>query len=1073
MRRIVLLLLAVTGIIAADLPSAFADKPTWSPKPFGLGPRIPWTTSRVVGSPDPPPPFRVELAFPNLKETNPIYLKHEPGTNNFFLVHQARAWSGAGRIRRFKNEPDVAESELLWETDRLIYGLTFHPDYEQNGYVYVVHNGPLSAENKQNRISRFTVDRQPPYRFDPKSELVILEWDSNGHNGGDIGFGPDGYLYFPTGDGTSDSDTIDSGQDITNLLAIMVRIDVDHFDGDRPYSIPPDNPFLDVPGARPEAWAFGFRNPWRMAFDPQTGHLWVGNNGQDLWEQVFFVRRGDNFGWSVYEGSHPFQLGRRRGPAPIVKPAAEHHHSEFRSLTGGVVYYGSKLPDLNGTYVYGDFSTGRIWGVRHDGTQVTWNKELARTTLQITGFANSPDGDLLICDHGGGIYRMVPTPQETSQGEFPTRLSETGLFTSTAEHAVDPALVPYSVNAPQWADGAMQERWLALPGSSQIDVAGDKTFTLPEGTVLMKTLWLETEAGNPASRRRVETQLLTRQLGQWDGYSYVWNDEQTDAELVPALGHDRVLTIKDAREESGVRQQRWRFASRTECMACHSRAATFVLGFKTLQLNKQHDYGVVIDEQLRTLEHTGIFRVSWLSHIDEMLAREKRVRGMLFPDFQPAFRVAGKRVPPWLHLHDGADFSQDWMVPAEVLIARRARAEWNQRWAAMRKSLQDQPRYTTLLPKRPFEYEHLVNPYDVTQNLNQRARSYLHTNCAVCHVLAGGGNSLLELDYAANREKTRLFDVVPQHDRFGIAAAKLVAPGDPYRSVLLYRMAKLGGGRMPRVGSNVVDEQGLRMIHDWIAQMTPVENMAPPDLAAVKARQQQLATIERLRGASSTTNAPLREKLIEQLLSDASGGLLLLRALDDAQLAPLVARDVIAKASSLELAPSRDLFERFIPFDQRIKRLGATVNPADILLLSGDAGRGKHLFFNAAGVQCKSCHRIGEGPELVGPDLTHVGKANDREALLESLLEPSKKIDPKFQAVAIETSAGQVLTGVLVARTDAEVVLKDAQNKEIRISAAQIEQLVPSTKSFMPELLLRDLTAEQVADLLEFLQSLK
>src|SRR5205085_1521055 len=160
-------------------------------------------------------------------------------------------------------------------------------------------------------------------------------------------------------------------QGLNDYLAVMLRLDVDHPDKDKPYSVPKDNPFIHVPDAKPEIWAFGFRNPWRMTFDKKTGHLWVGQNGQDLWEQVYVVERGGNYGWSVQEGSHPFYLERPRGPGEIRNPVAEHHHVEARSLTGGVVYYGSKLPELQGAYIYGDYSTGKIWGVRYDGKQAT------------------------------------------------------------------------------------------------------------------------------------------------------------------------------------------------------------------------------------------------------------------------------------------------------------------------------------------------------------------------------------------------------------------------------------------------------------------------------------------------------------------------------------------------------------------------------------------------------------------------------------------------------------------------------------------------------------------------------
>ena len=217
-------------------------------------------------------------------------------------------------------------------------------------------------------------------------------------------------LYVSSGDGSSDSDKNIRGQDLTHLTAKMLRIDIDHPADGKSYGIPPDNPFVGIPKVRPETWAYGLRNPWRITFDARTGQLWAGNNGQDLWEQVYLVRRGENYGWSLQEGTHPFYPSRTRGPTPITPPVAEHAHSEARSLTGGIVYYGQQLPELRGAYIYGDWSTGKIWGLRHDGGGVVWQQELADTTLAITGFGTDTHGEMLIVDHGGGFYRLESAP---------------------------------------------------------------------------------------------------------------------------------------------------------------------------------------------------------------------------------------------------------------------------------------------------------------------------------------------------------------------------------------------------------------------------------------------------------------------------------------------------------------------------------------------------------------------------------------------------------------------------------------------------------------------------------------
>ncbi len=559
--------------------------------------------------------LRPKQTFTKFPLDQPVYIEPEPGTDQLLVIELG------GKIRRFKDDTEAENAEFLINTGRETYGLTFHPNYEENGYLYVVSNGPIGGKvtETKNYVSRFTVERQSPYRCDPNSELIILEWQSNNHNGGDLAFGPDGYLYISAGDGAMDSDTNltglpgsydrdPKGQDLSNLPATIMRIDVDHPEMERPYSIPSDNPFVHLEGARPEIWVYGIRNPWRITFDHETGHLWAGNVGQDRWEMIHLVRRGANYGWSLYEGSHPFFLNRKPGPTPVVKPTVEHPHSEARSITGGVVYYGSKFPELRGAYVYGDYATGKMWALRHDGEKLIWHREIADTTLQIVSFGVDHNDEILIADLARGIYQLERESESTEK--FPTRLSETGLFISVKDLQTDPGLIPYSVNAPLWVDGAHVERFIALPGDSQIEMsaADGVGWSFLDEAALIQTFALDLETGNPTSRHRIETRLLTRQQGEWVGYSYIWNDEQTDATLVDAAGTDRVFTVQDSSAPDGNREQSWHYPSRKECMECHSRAVNYVLGVTTLQMNKVHNYGTVSDNQLRTLNHIGVFK---------------------------------------------------------------------------------------------------------------------------------------------------------------------------------------------------------------------------------------------------------------------------------------------------------------------------------------------------------------------------------------------------------------------------------------------------------------------------------
>lgn len=748
-------------------------------RPYGIDQLPPVVSSNVIGSPDPPPPYRMRRLFPTLKINYPICVMPQPGSDRMLVIDQPRPY-GPTRIGRIHDSADDSEIETLLSLEDTAYSIVFHPKFADNGYVYIGSNGPHPSGKKRTRITRYIIDRKPPYKLDPKSATVIIDWESDGHNGGAMAFGHDGMFYVTSGDGTSDSDTNVAGQDMTKLLSKLLRIDVDHLpppplgkggQGGVQYSVPKDNPFVGMKDVRPETWAFGFRNPWRMTIDEKTGRIWVGQNGQDLWEQAYLVHKGDNFGWSVTEGSHPFYTHRKVGPAPIVKPTIEHHHSEFRSLTGGVVYYGKKLPELNGAYIYGDYSTGKIWGMLHDGAKPIWHKELADSHLQITWIGVDAQGELIVADHRGdgkgAFYTFVPTPKNLPPSRFPRKLSESGLFDSVKDQRVKSGVIPYSVNSPLWSDGAYKQRWLMLPGENpKIEFTRTHGWNFPDKTVLIKSFALDTEKG----RRWIETRFLTRQDGEWYGYTYKWNAAQTDAELVPAGGLD-VTYRADARP--------WHFPSRAECMVCHSRAANFVLGPSEAQFNREHDYNGVKDNQLRVLEHLGLLKL-----------------GSEFEDWKNQVRDDAK-----------AKGLSDKEIDKYVEKQSDTRG-------------QRQPVGSpSLLAFSPERYNRLPDPYDKSQDLDKRARSYLHANCAHCHVEAGGGNAQMNLEFNTAKDAMKIFDVKPVHHTFGIAEARLIAPGHPERSIILKRISDRGEGHMPPLASNVVDREAVELLREWILKL--------------------------------------------------------------------------------------------------------------------------------------------------------------------------------------------------------------------------------------------------------------
>ena len=412
-------------------------------------PRELWTTSNVKGSPDPPAPYRVELAFPNLTFNEPLAMTSAPGTDRLFVAERY------GRVLSFPNDPNVEHADVLLDLgkDKVIYGVAFHPKFDENGYFYVTYiDNPKTKDPLGTHVSRFEMTDRDAFKADPESEELILRWPSGGHNGGCLKFGPHGFLYIGTGDSSGINDENRNGQDITTLSGAILRIDVDNPDDkNKTYGIPSDNPFVDDSEARGEIWAYGLRQPWKFTFDTQTGDLWTGNVGQDLWEMVFRIERGGNYGWSVTESSHPFRPERTRGPSPILPPIVEHDHANFRSITGGFVYRGKRLKELVGAYIYGDYDTGRIWMLRYDADtkKVTEHRELVDSSLRLVGFGEDHEGELYLVDHiSGRINRLSPNTAQAST-DFPRKLSQTGLFASVEDHKPADGLIPYEVIAPE------------------------------------------------------------------------------------------------------------------------------------------------------------------------------------------------------------------------------------------------------------------------------------------------------------------------------------------------------------------------------------------------------------------------------------------------------------------------------------------------------------------------------------------------------------------------------------------------------------------------------------------------
>ena len=286
-----------------------------------------------------------------------------------------------------------------------LLGLTFHPQYKSNGYFYANYD---VDSPRRTIIARFNVSPTDPDVADPQSELNLLEYDQpfTNHKGGQVRFGPDGYLYIAAGDGGSAGDPYNNAQNRDVLLGKILRIDVNSRSGSLEYGIPADNPFASG-GGRGEIWAYGLRNPWRFSFDPVNGWLWAGDVGQDAIEEIDIVRRGGNYGWHIMEGRSCFNPSSNCDTTGLQMPVWQYHHDVGNCIIGGFVYRGLALPELTGAYLYADFGSGRIWALRNAGTGAPTNEELLHTNVALSSFGVDQNRELYLCGYDGIIYHLV------------------------------------------------------------------------------------------------------------------------------------------------------------------------------------------------------------------------------------------------------------------------------------------------------------------------------------------------------------------------------------------------------------------------------------------------------------------------------------------------------------------------------------------------------------------------------------------------------------------------------------------------------------------------------------------
>lgn len=711
----------------------------------------------------------------------PVAMASPPGDDRRLFIVEQRGW-----ISVITNLSAPTRTVFLDLANQTVYGgeqgllgLAFHPRYSENGRFFVfrtMRTGPGGVRVLHDVLSEFRVSATNPDVADPDSEIQLFRQldDAPNHNGGDLHFGADGYLYVSLGDEGGANDTYGNSQRIDReLFAGILRIDVDHRPGSLPpnrdesslsqvysyttnYSVPADNPWVgatrflgrpvDPKRVRTEFWAVGLRNPWRMSFDRTTGELWVGDVGQDAVEMVTISRGGANHGWAFREG----RLGGPKSGAPVdfltnpvhgfVPPLHTYSHgsgtTRGNSITGGVVYRGHRMTALFGAYIFADYVSGNVWALRRrDGLSPLVTRLTGQTA--ITAFGVDPEnGDVLACHLlGNRILRLEYNPVFTGT-PLPPTLERTGAFLDTATLTPNPGVVPYSVNLPFWSDGASKRRWFSVPDTNRfLRFDSERSWDSPPGTVWIKHFSMEMTEGVPASERRLETRFLVRNASGVHGFTYRWTPSGS-TELLAEEGDDEVLErVVNGRRVAQV----WRYPGRSECLTCHTPSAGHSLSFNSAQLHRSEMYPGGPVNQIAALAGAGYFS-----------------------------------------------------NPPQLIRSLRA----------------------------------LDPPSDERASVEARARSWLAVNCASCHRPGGGGGGFFDLRLETATEETGLLFGRLSDDR-GDPDSLVVVPGDQFHSQLFRRLSIRGPGQMPPLSTSHVDPAGVELISRWIDELGDPRPVGP------------------------------------------------------------------------------------------------------------------------------------------------------------------------------------------------------------------------------------------------------
>ncbi len=523
--------------------------------------------------------------------SRPVQMVFKPNSTEHFIVQQRGLIITRKDLKSpFKPWLDYRSKVSQSANETGLLGFALHPQFPKTPKFYLNYTIQTSRFPETHRTKIVEMRIMQNGMPDLNSEKSIMEFDQpyTNHNGGDMKFGPDGLLYISVGDGGSGKDPENHSQNLASPLGKMLRVNVD-----KPFttsvfatnakgnpSFPKTSSFSSSL-AIPQIYAYGLRNPWRFSFDSLTKQLWTADVGQNLQEEVNILQYKGNYGWRIMEGKSCHMPSVNCNQQGLILPVFQYKHSEGRSATGGFVYRGSKIPGLYGHYIFGDYVSGKIWALNYVGGQVKSHKEIySAANLQVVSFAQDSKGELYVIGFNGNIYSIEPAKTITNIKPMPTKLSSTGCFANMDPEKPVSNAIKINVNAPLWSDGAIKDRYVLLQGNQKASIGQDGTWNYPLGTTLIKNFFFNVFQKDGTSKKQiVETRFFIKKTSGFKGYSYQWNDDQTEAILLTTRA-TKNLKVELAGKTINLTYQ---YPSSADCITCHSTQTEGPLALTTLQ----------------------------------------------------------------------------------------------------------------------------------------------------------------------------------------------------------------------------------------------------------------------------------------------------------------------------------------------------------------------------------------------------------------------------------------------------------------------------------------------------------